>query len=190
MAAKAVEEQDGLAVWLIVIVPIGDEIEVGRGHDPYAAEANFDSGDIVKLVVEDGSFVEPTVMIRVFKDEDAVVSLVGVIWIAVGLGDPKATAIIDTEPDGLFDVRFSGEEGDVEARRDLHCARGVQWGEGIVDDRLLGSGSRPGCGQEQKCGQISHGYCAEFSHMGGWGTGRLGQETERELQRVVRLMSS
>src|SRR2546429_1580924 len=108
LVAEAAEEDLRLAIGLVVGVFVGHKEQIGRREDKDAAEADFDAGDVVEFVVEDGSLVEMAVVVGVFENQDAVVALGLPFGIVVGLGDPEAAAIVDGVGDWLDYIGFGG----------------------------------------------------------------------------------
>src|SRR5205085_297058 len=102
LMTEAIQHDLWRAVGFVVLVFVGDEEEVGRGDDPYAAEADFETGNVIELVVEDGAFVEMAVAVGIFEYDDAVGFAV---WRPFGIGeifsDPDAAFVVEGEADGL-----------------------------------------------------------------------------------------
>jgi hypothetical protein len=151
LVAEAVEEDLWVGVGFVVGVFVGDEEQVRRGEDECAAEADFDAGDVIEFVVEDGSLVEVAVVVGVLEDEDAVGSGCFPLGIVISLGHPEAAAIVDGVGNGLDDVGLGGEDGGGEAGGEFHGRDGLLGGEGF--------------GAERRCEQEHRGKGGEaFEH--------------------------
>ena len=134
---EAVEEDDGFAVGHVVAVAVGEEEEIRRAEREDAAEAEFDAGEKLRAVPEDGAFVEAAVVVGVLENDDAVAD--GAVeadlgfGVGVVLGDPEAAAGIPGHRDGILHVGFGGEEGGLETGRELQQFQRVERGrEGLV----------------------------------------------------------
>jgi hypothetical protein len=99
-----------LLVGHIVTIFIGNEIEVRRRHHPSAAEAHFDSRDIVQFVMEHGSFIKCAITIDILKNENSVLPLSDVVGIAVGLGHPQSSPVVDAKTDRLTHIRLARKQ--------------------------------------------------------------------------------
>ena len=71
----AVEQHLRRAVRFVVAVFVGNEQQLGRRADPHAAETDFEPADQVELFGEHGPFVELSVAVDVFENEDPVAGL-------------------------------------------------------------------------------------------------------------------
>ena len=125
MRAKPVQQDLRLAVGNVVAVSVRDEVEVRRRHDPRAAEPDLDAGDVVELVIEDRSLVEPPVAVGVLENQNPVTRLGGVVRVVVRFGDPESASVVDAEPDWLPDVRFAGKQRHFKPLRDDHRLGGL-----------------------------------------------------------------
>ncbi len=140
MIAQSVQEHLRFAVRPVIAVVIGNEIEEGRRHDPGAAEADFDAGHIIQLVVEEGPLVAAAVAVGVFEDHDPIARLRAVVRIIVCFGHPQPPAVVDAEADRLLHIWLGREERDVETLRHDHRAGRFLGRQRGIDDRLGGAG--------------------------------------------------
>ena len=67
MIAEAVQQHFRLAVRSIVAIAIGNEKEIGRRHDPGPAKTDFDSRDIIQLVIKHRTMVEVPVEVWTYN---------------------------------------------------------------------------------------------------------------------------
>src|SRR5262245_19387682 len=125
LIAEPIEQDVRLAVRLVIAIAVAEEIEMRRRHDPDPAKANLDAGDVAQPFVEDLTRISAAIAIRVFEDDDAILTgrLPGAI--VERLGNPQPAAIVDAERDRLHDVRFRREEGRTEAIGQHHGASGL-----------------------------------------------------------------
>src|SRR5206468_2259646 len=76
LVAPAIEDDLRRPGGLVFTVLDGDEQQLGRLPDPDAAEADLESADKIKALIEDGALVELAVAVGVLEDEDAVAGFV------------------------------------------------------------------------------------------------------------------
>ena len=154
---EAVEHDLGRSVGDVVAVAVGNEQELGRAHQPDAAEAELDAREHLHVLGEDGAFVEPAVAVGVVEDQHAVaepeVELRGQLGISEVLRDPQPPARIPGHGDGVLDIRLGREDPDVEPRRDAEAGRGLV-GRQSPGRRGLGigrAGDGHAGGMDQEC---------------------------------------
>jgi len=150
---EAVEDGFGGAVGEVVAVAVGDEEEAGRAHEPEAVGGPLDAGEVGELVGEDDGFVGFAVVVGIGEDEDAV-AVAGIELFAgqfvesVVFGDPEAARGVPGAGDGVADLGFGGEDGDVEAVGDAEGGGGFGGREGFAGDLFGVDGGGEGLGGE------------------------------------------
>lgn len=115
LVAPAVEEN--LRFTGLVLGVFRDEQKLRGCANPNTTEADLDAADEVESVDEHGAFVECSVTVGVFKDEDAVLvaSVLSFVGVAVCFRNPQAATFIDCKGDGLFYIRFGCNQFGLEA---------------------------------------------------------------------------
>ena len=125
LISPPIEQDFRLGVRLVVAVAVGDEHQVRRGPDPDAAEADLQSTDEVQSLDEHLTIVKLVVSVGVLENDNAVAppALRLAARVAVRLGHPHPTAMIEREGDRLHHVRLGGGSDGAEAGRQCHRPR-------------------------------------------------------------------
>ena len=121
MVAESIQQYDWIAVWSIVCISIGYEIEIRRRHHPRAAESNFNARDVIQLIIKDGSLVVFAVAISIFEDQDPIARSSSVIRIVIRFRNPQSSSIVYAEADRLLNIGLPGKQRDAESIRHNHC---------------------------------------------------------------------
>ena len=109
-------------------VLLAQEKQIWRIEHPDAAVPNGDAGGNVQSASKHRHFFGASVAIGVFQDLHAVASWPrGLARVFDALGDPNPPAIIEGHRDGIYDVRFAGDQLDAEAFWHRHPAQRLQW---------------------------------------------------------------
>src|SRR4029450_4164373 len=98
-------------------VRIFEKLGLAGVDDDDAAIRKNKTGRDAQLIGVYREFVRPSVAIRVLADFETVMPLAGrfqVVGVIDRFGDPEPTSLIPREPDRFHDVRFAGEETDLE----------------------------------------------------------------------------
>ena len=110
-----------------------------RHHD--AAVHEHECGGKVQLVCEEGELVGLAVAIGIFANLDIRLARLAfaneTVGIITRLNHPSATALVPRHIDGFHDIRFGGEELQIEIRQHLRVTDAVLRGERrLIFDRL------------------------------------------------------
>ncbi len=126
----AIEQHLRRPIRFVVAVGVGNENELGGHADPHAAVPHFEAADEVQTFNEHGLLVERPVAIGVFKNQDAILRLIGgnlsrvriglrhphrprsSIAIAIGCLTSGSPANSDTEKPGGTVMDFAASTGD------------------------------------------------------------------------------
>ena len=130
LRTEATEDRFELARLVVLVL---DEPDVRRRPDPDAAVADFQPGAEVEgaepgllalladrevfALAEDGALVAEAIAVGVFQNHDAVArgfALGGLTRVFEAFDAPDTTAFVDAEGDGVDELRFAGEELDLE----------------------------------------------------------------------------
>ncbi len=126
---EAVENGLGFRVWLVVVVAVRDEEQFGRANGPDAVLRDFDSGQALKRVGEDGGLWCGGVRGMRGKHDDAVAELgfeaFGMLGVGEVFSDPEPSFVIPRGGDGVADVGLACKNGDVQTFWGAHACGGL-----------------------------------------------------------------
>ena len=148
-------------VALAVAVMVATEPQIGGFADDHSAVGEGDGAWEDEAIEKDGAFVEFSVCVGVFEDDDIPSGLifalaVGVWHVAAHFDDEEAAIGIEGEGDGILDEGFAGDEFDAEA-----------WRETKGSDGGLASEDWGGRGSPRKFGLL-------LGEVTAWGSGKRG----------------
>ena len=133
-ACTVICENGSFFVAFTVAVMVATEPEIGGFADDHSAVGKGDGAWEDEAIEKDGAFVEFSVSVGVFEDDDISIGLifalaVGVRHIAAHFDDEEAAIGIEGEGDGILDEGFAGDEFDAEAGRETKGSDGGLAGE-------------------------------------------------------------
>ena len=110
VTVEAIQHHFRLTVWDIVAVAIRQKKYVRRRCHPNPTETNLDTGNVRTLVPKHLSFIEYSIVVRVLKNQDAILhprikTQLGV-RIGVTLRHPQAAATVPRHRDRLLHLRL------------------------------------------------------------------------------------
>ena len=121
---KAIQHHLRGGIRLIVSVAIRDERKFRRVGDPHSAVPHGQSGQVSSLVVEDLSFVELSVVVRVFENNDAICAVTFFpLRVRIVFHHPQSPAIIEVECNRSPDVRFARKQRHGKTVRHSHACQ-------------------------------------------------------------------
>ena len=108
---ESVEHDNRIGVRNIVAIAIGNKSQFRRISNPNSAVAYGDSGKIPPFVPKHFSPIKPTVVIRVFQNQNAITgSVLFPHRVRVILNNPQPSPIIEIKRDRSPEIRLTGEE--------------------------------------------------------------------------------
>lgn len=133
---EAVENGLRFRVWLVVVVAVWDEEQLGWANGPDAVLRDFDSGQALECVGEDGGFWRGGVRGVRGKHHDAVsefgLEAFGMLGVGEVFSDPEPSFVIPSGGDGVADVGFAGEDRNVQTFGCAHPRGGLFGTEGVL----------------------------------------------------------
>ncbi len=153
-AAKACDNHFAL-VGPTVAIGILQEEYVWCVRYPDTTGANGDTRRYVQTLGKDRDFVDPPVVVDVFKHFNTVATRTGrVAWVFEAFGQPNAAPFVECHRHGVHEVGFGGDDFDLKTGRDRHACRSFGGRKRLVrrpvvtarKHRLFGFGGlRDGC---------------------------------------------
>ena len=169
---EAVEHHLRRPVGPVVAVSIGQEQQLRRAEQPDPAPADFNAGEHLHVFGEHRARLRPAVPVAVLEDDHAVleaeVEALGAFGVGVVFRHPHPAARVPGEGDRVAHRRLGGEQGRLEAGRQLQQAQRLRGrrrlriaGIAVVDGRKFGGGQDGEQGQQKQAWKQRHG--AELS---------------------------